>query len=246
MSVVTFYRFIPNSRLPQRADRATGGTIPTRAFRYCEAIATAGSFGWYLFPPIDFGLIWDGAEVRWTFDGADGWYPLKVAQFPDFQAHFDALAPPGMRGFAPTFLGAPVEPGIVQVWTGYFAQTAPDWSLLVRPVANLPRRQGFEFFEGIIETDRWFGPLFSNLRLTRTNVPVYFRTDLPMVQIQPLHRSVYADDVLDSPRVVDGLQDLTEEDWSHFHASVVHPNSQANRLRGEYAIAVRRRKQKVK
>ena len=30
---VTFFRFIPQARLPQRADRAAAGTLPTRAFR---------------------------------------------------------------------------------------------------------------------------------------------------------------------------------------------------------------------
>ena len=41
-----------------------------------------------------------------------------------------------------------------------------------RSPANLPRRGGWEPFEGIIETDRWFGPLITNLRLTKTNVPI--------------------------------------------------------------------------
>ena len=27
----------------------------------------------------------------------------------------------------------------------------------------------------IIETDRWYGPLFTNVRLTRTNAPIEFR-----------------------------------------------------------------------
>ena len=32
---VTFYRMIPDARLPQRADRSAAGSLPTRAFRYC-------------------------------------------------------------------------------------------------------------------------------------------------------------------------------------------------------------------
>ena len=38
---VTFYRFLPNARMPQRADRAAAGTLPTRAFRYCEPVVIA-------------------------------------------------------------------------------------------------------------------------------------------------------------------------------------------------------------
>src|SRR4051794_10697026 len=42
--LVTFHRFIPQARLPQRADRSAIGTMPTRAFRYCEAIVSASAF----------------------------------------------------------------------------------------------------------------------------------------------------------------------------------------------------------
>jgi hypothetical protein len=58
-SIITFHRFIPQCRPPMRADRSAGGTLPTRAFRYCEPVASASSFGWYLFPAMDFTVIWD-------------------------------------------------------------------------------------------------------------------------------------------------------------------------------------------
>ena len=45
-----------------RADRAAAGTMPTRAFRYCEAMTSASAFGWYVFPPITFSLMWDGGS----------------------------------------------------------------------------------------------------------------------------------------------------------------------------------------
>ena len=68
----------------------------------------------------------------------------------------------------------------MQMWTGIVARTAPGWSLLVRAPANVPRRGGYEPFEGIIETDRWFGPLITNIRLTKTDVPIDFRADFPV------------------------------------------------------------------
>jgi len=58
--LLTFYRFIEEARLPQRADRSAGGSIPTRGFRYCEPVTTASAFGWYVFPPMSFSLMWDG------------------------------------------------------------------------------------------------------------------------------------------------------------------------------------------
>ena len=32
-------------------------------------------------------------EVIWTYEGADGWFPLKRAQFPNFADHFNKVAP---------------------------------------------------------------------------------------------------------------------------------------------------------
>ena len=40
--------------------------------------------------------------------------------------------------------------------------------------------------EGIIETDRWFGPLITNFQLTRTDIPVEFAPDFPLLQVQVL------------------------------------------------------------
>ena len=49
---VTFYRAIPQSVEPMRADRSALGVIPTAAFQYCEALTSASAFGWYVFPPM--------------------------------------------------------------------------------------------------------------------------------------------------------------------------------------------------
>ena len=76
--------------------------------------------------------------------------------------------------------------GSIQIWSGYLARTAPGWALLSRGPANIPSTQGYEHFEGIAETDTWFGPLFTNIRLTRTNAPVEFNVRYPLFQVQPL------------------------------------------------------------
>ena len=93
------------------------------------------------------------------------------------------------------------------LWSGFVARTAPGWGLLVRPPANLTRSLGYESYEGIIETDRWFGPLFVNLRLTRPNVPIEFDANYPFLQVQPVHRSIYGD-ALDDFDVVERIEDL--------------------------------------
>ena len=67
------------------------------------------------------------------------------------------------------------------------ALTQPNWSLLVRSPANYPKQDGYTAYQGIIETDEWFGPLFINLRLTRTDTPITLRTDIPLMQSSPFH-----------------------------------------------------------
>ena len=240
--VVTFYGAVPGVRAPMRADASVLGTLPSRGFQYCEALRSASSFGWYVFPPIDFTLQWDGGEIIWTYRGARAWYPLTSAQFPGFSAEFDRAAPKHLRGFAPPFLTAVPEPGIVQMWTGLFVESAENWSILVRPPANLPRSLAFDLYEGIVESDRWFGPLFTNLRLVKTDVPIHFSTETPIVQVQPLHRSTYAEDVSNGFGLVRGLGEYSADVWSRYEASMVKPNLDPARPVGAYATEVRKRR----
>ena len=240
--LITFHRFVPTARMPQRADRSAAGSLPTRAFRYCEPATSAAGFGYYLFPPIGFSLQWDGHDIMWTFEGAGDWFPLKSAQFPGFSDHFDSIAPAEMKEFAPPFLGALQESGLIQLWTGLVVRTAPGYSLLVRAPANLPRSGGYEAFEGIVETDRWFGPLITNLRLTKTNVPIDFRPDYPLLQAQPILRATYEEANLNNYEVVPELSQLSPEDWDDYYDTVVRPNTQIVRPRGQYAAAARKRR----
>ena len=237
-----FHLLINQALPPQRADRSAGGMLPTRAFRYCEAVTTASAFGWYVFPPIGFSLIWDGEKVGWSYTGTDEWYPLGRAQYPGFSATFDDHAPGHIQGYSPPFLAALPEPGVVQVWSGLLARTRPGWSLLVRPPANLPRQGGYDLFEGIVETDRWFGPLFTNVRLTRTDVPITFDGEYPLFQVQPLHRSGYADDRLNDFECTTGLASMSADDWGDYEATVVKTGDGTLRPLGHDAAEVRRRR----
>ena len=240
--LITFHRLVPGARLPQRADRSAAGSLPTRAFRYCEPATSASAFGYYLFPPIGFSVQWDGHDMMWTWDGAGDWYPLKSVQFPGFREKFDAVAPSEMQEYSPPFLGALQESGLIQLWTGLVVRTAPGWSLLVRSPANLPRAGGYELFEGIVETDRWFGPLITNIRITKTDVPIDFRPDYPLLQVQPIPRHVYEDATLNNYEIVPDITQLRPEDWDDYYDTVVRPHVQEARPRGQYAAAARKRR----
>jgi hypothetical protein len=97
-------------------------------------------------------------------------------------------------------------------------------------------------YEGIVETDGWFGPLITNVRITKTDIPVDFRADFPLVQVQPLLRHVYDDATLNDYELVPDLTGLRPENWDDYYDTVVRPNVQLNRPRGQYAAAARKRR----
>ena len=238
--IVRFHRLLPGIRAPQRASRDAAGTIPIRAARYCEALTTACGFGWYVFAPLDLQFYWDGSDIHWNCAEFPDWMVLDdAAQFPHFAATFDAIAPPKLAGCAPPFLTRLPEPGMLQVWTGLIARTAPGWSLNVRPPVNLTPATGYTVLEGIVETDLWCGPLFANMRLTRTHQPIRLAADLPLLQPQPIPRHATTAAVLDrysSPAT------LSTTDWADFNRDIATPNANPHRHPGRYATTVRQRR----
>jgi hypothetical protein len=97
-------------------------------------------------------------------------------------------------------------------------------------------------FEGIIETDHWFGPLITNMRLTKTDVPIDFRADFPLLQVQPVPRQAYEEATLNNYELVPDIKQLKPEDWDDYYDTVVRPHVQEVRPRGQYASAARKRR----
>ena len=193
-------------------------------------------------PPMNFSLKWDGTRIFWRWPQHSEWAPLQTVQFPDFAEYFDSRAPKDIKGFAPPFLTALREPGIVQIWSGLVARTRPGISLLLRAPINVPRMQHYEVFEGIIETDEWFGPIFNNFRLTKTDLPVEFTIEEPFLQAIPLPREAYSDVTFNNYEMVADLEKMRPDEWRAYHHTVVRPNVQENRPRGQYAVTTRRRR----
>jgi len=113
--------------------------------------------------------------------------------------------------------------------------------LLIRPPANLARSQAYDCFEGIVETDRWFGPLFTNIRLTRINAPIEFDAEFPFLQVQPVHRDLY-NERLDRFDVIADMAHFESGDWEAFRETVVRPSTDPDRRRGQYAATTRKRR----
>ena len=240
--LVQFFQIVPNANEPRRADKSVGGVIPARALRYCEALTTASGFGWYVFLPLSFKVVWDGHDWLWSYEGCDEWMPLTpdAVQYPGLRERFDQAAPEDIKGFSPPFLTPSIQPGGLQIWTGCIAKTAPGWNLLVRGVANLSHGLAYHMLEGMIETDVWFGPLFDNIRVIKTDTPIEFRNDVPFLQVQPVRKEVCSDKFLQNFEVKD-LTQLSAENWDAFRQTVVAPNVAEERKRGQYAVSVRKR-----
>lgn len=238
---VTFHRIYPTAIPPMRADKAALGTMPTMAFRHCEPMRTASSFGWYIFPPEDIFLKWNGADVSWLDPASGEWGPLRQAWLPGFMAHWNEHAPPDMKDLAPPYLSQLPMPGFVQVWSGLLCATRPDWSLLVRPLANIRASHHYTCFEGLLESDRFQPfPLFMNLQLLGTGEPIHIPKTTPLFQVQPLHRGTYGD-AAHACADVDGLAAMAPAQWSGYRKTIRVDEPGEPPEAGQYANATRKR-----
>ena len=243
-SLISFYKFIPGIRTPIPADKSLGGSLPVRAYRYCEAVCTASAYGWYVFTPMDFDLLWDVNDVYWRIDEEDEWTHLESAQFPGFSDYFDNNSPADVKGYAPPLLGAAPEPGIIQLWSGLAVKTRPGWSTLVRPPVNIATSHSFRSFEAVIETDSWFGPLFTIIKLQKTGVPIKFRQSIPFLQLQLMETSLYKNNETKNYDVFEYLSDMPRERWEDYYDTIVKPAQTEVRAKGRYAKSVRKKARK--
>jgi hypothetical protein len=244
MSTFRFVQIYPDAPLPVRGDRGLSGTVLLRAFQFCEPFCAANELGWLAFPPIDFALKWDGTNVSWYVADSDDWSPLRSAVLPGFADSWARTDHCDGKPEPPTFLSALPEPGLVQIWPGLVARSPEGWALLVRPPANNPRSLGFEVLEGVIETDWWFGPLITTIRLCQTNEPILFSRQRAIIAMHPVPKVALGTNFYESVRIERGAEAFSETDWQEFkYALSVH--GQGGRP-GGYKAAARTRRRRVK
>ena len=113
----------------------------------------------------------------------------------------------------------------MQLWSGMVARTSPGWNLLIRPLPNFPRAGGYDLFEGIIQSDRWFGPLFteSSFYANARSDKVAPRSSIAQLQLLP--GRAFSEETLDAMNVISSISDLGERDWNDWISTVVEPNS---------------------
>ncbi|MNJ32182.1 hypothetical protein D3C77_268400 [compost metagenome] len=150
--------------------------------------------GYLLYSPVDFNLLWDGDQVFIQFVGMEEWIIVDKIFLPHSLEHWQASVPSHLIDTLPVFLEAFPERGVLQLWSGYFISTPPGESLWIRSPVNQPPAHTHFTLEGIVETDWWAGPLFTNIVISKTDVPILFRRNKPLLQIIPLPRSSHLRD----------------------------------------------------
>lgn len=243
MPPIRFISALPGLIPPMPGDRSALGSAPAAAFQYCEAMAMASAFGWTLFPPCDLHLRWTGREAEILH--GETWQTLDTVSFgPEEQAAWDKAAGPALAGRMPHVAQKLFVPGIVQVWTGYFIESDPEWSVLIRPLPNVPGPDSHFLYEGIVETDHFRPcPLFVNIRLLKTDREIVLRAGDPLFMVQPVHRSAYAPGVLAAGAPQD-LADLPPSGKEGLERTIrlFDPLHGGNSLPGSYGAQVRRRR----
>ncbi|WP_341368745.1 DUF6065 family protein [Yoonia sp. BS5-3] len=243
-NIVKFFKVYPHATTPLIADTSALGNNPTGAFQYCEPLRKASAFGWYVFPAKQAEVIFDGTDLYYADDGQ--WQPLQnVTLGQEFLDDWQSKAPEAAKGFAPSFMQAAFVPGVLQVWSGILVSTKEDWISLVRPVANANFYGALQCYDGVVETDAYGPwPLFINVRVTKSDVPIILDPNRPLFQLQVLPRTAFEAqtrqaDIADEEAVGLGL---TSAEWDGFTGTVRKADFRENKGRrvGEYAINARK------
>ena len=246
-SVVTFHKASPAATSPLRGDKAALGTLPTAAYQYCEPVRTASSFGWYIFPPSDIRLLWNGVDLYYAVEGE--WCELNsVALSDEFVQHWDDNAPEDLKGHWPPFMTALFVQGMVQIWSGLLISTAPGWSVIIGPPPNLPQTRHFSCFEGVVETDTFRpAPLFINLKLHATDREISIPRDKPLFFVRPVRRECYSEATLTHTELgLDaqgaGAPGMSAADWDGYRGTVRKIATPVEDYQpGRYAVERRKR-----
>lgn len=239
--ILTFYKFHRSAPHIRPAERSAAGVIPAAAFQYCEAVRQASCFGYYVYPPKDIHLLFDGKEVFQYED--DTWYPLKSVNFQDeFREDWEKLAPLECHEMDPAYLSELFVPGLVQIWTGYFVETVEGWSISIRSPVNYDVRSSFKCFEGIVETDEFRpAPLFVNIQLLATNREIYISEDKPLFQVQPLPNTLYRDTAKRWAMLDMTQTEGADFDWPGLERTIRRTADHGTTEPGRYAKAARKR-----
>jgi len=228
---VELFSFYGDAPKPEPASPHLRGSMPVRAVQVCPPVTAASGFGWYIFPPVDFAVRWDGQITEWTLlenNEPVRWRSLAGGAEHSLPVSAEVLAKASERfgsdvdifaayGDALPFIDADPRAGhLLEVITGLIARTSPGWCLLARGVANWPHGGDFQILEGILETE-WFRSWVPTMvRLTTPHRIVRFYRSQPIAMLQPVPRAVLEATRRTAPQVHWGLDEFPDDLWTEF------------------------------
>ncbi|WP_349368721.1 DUF6065 family protein [Salinarimonas sp.] len=218
-----FFKAWPGVLDPTPATDDLAGEISSRAHRFCEPYLAANRAGWLLYPPLDFTLTWDGASIFAQLEGVEALLKLDRAFLPGCADHWEDRVPAEALELMPPFLEAFAERGVVQVWTGFYGVTEPEVSAWIRAPVNRRGDPACTIIEGVVETDWWAGPLFTNIEMLRTDEPVAFSRTRPWLQVIEVPRAVHAR--APAPEVTQDLADVPGWLWQRLTENALRRNA---------------------
>lgn len=235
MTLIRFFRAVPDTVPPMPADKSALSTLPLQAYQHCEAVRQASGLGWYIFPPRAAILRFDGRELLLV--GEDGLRPCG-AEFlgEDFTAHWQTIAPPSLAEQEIAWLEPFTVPGVFQIWSGLFVATAPGWQIWIKGLANVPGSGAMSAFEGLVRTDRFQpAPLFGNFQIHKTDRDVVIDPNYPLFQViaVPAERA-FQDQAADCADIETG----DSFDWDGYARTTRDPDEDTTR--GRYGAEIRR------
>lgn len=232
---VRFFTLYRDVRAPEPASSTVRGSLPTRANQFCVPILEASRLGWYLYPPIDFALRWDGTTSEWSplvdnepvawkslAGNVDVGLPEKVEQLrstvTDRLETLDDLLQEG-GGHYPMLNADPRALHLIEFSFGIITKTNPGWSLLTRGVPNWPTPRPVDVLEGVTDFDWNCGDLTIILRMRTPNEVARFYRSEPIAVAQPVFRSHMAREIFSEFETTTGLENWSDEVFDQWVAS---------------------------
>jgi len=181
------------------ADTTLLGQAHKDALKFCGPFTHANSAGWWVYPPIDLDVSYDG-KGNWQHKISSVYPNYEVRTLLESAVKFGSKsinveeAKMGVYDLAKSkYSFGNVEPDVFQFWTGCIFKLPPGWSLLVTNPVNIATNRPFSVQQGILEVDwlrtdhwlnfKWNSPgSWANIRIDQKE---------PIAQLIPIPRESY-------------------------------------------------------
>lgn len=222
---IKIWRLHPKSAIIKKAEKTLNGNANKSGIQFCRPYSSANSTGFWIFPPVDLDLMWDGEKC--TYHLQEQWPHTEhdiVKSLVKDSDNVDVNKFAPIEGRTKLTLGE-VENNIVQLWTGCIFKTPPGWCLHVRSPINC-ETPDFRIMEGVLETDWMYYDIWLNIVIKTKNKSIKLRKNEwpPIAQIIPIRR------------------ETTDADWKISSDEIVNRNTPESNKIFEYWLQYNKQK----